>query len=69
MYTDRFYDVRVIIVLLVNYNYRTYSNKCPGHLLNFGTLRVGAYSRWVLIRRWALIIFSSFSAGEDIFRE
>ena len=26
----------------------------PGRLLNFWTLRVGAYSRWALIRGWAL---------------
>ena len=25
-----------------------------GHLLNFPTYRVGAYSRWVLIRGWAV---------------
>ena len=32
--------------------------------LNFSTLRVGAYSRWALIRGWALIKFSPFSASE-----
>ena len=36
---------------------RIYSIKRPGHLLNFWTLRVGAYSRWVLIK------FSPFSAS------
>ena len=36
----------------------------PGRLLNFWTLRVGAYSRWALIRGWALIKFSLFSASE-----
>ena len=46
--------------------YRIDSIKRPGRLLNFWTLRVGAYSRWALIRggrlfevgaysRWALI--------------
>ena len=36
-------------------NYRIYSINRPGRLLNFWTLRVGAYSRWALIRGWALI--------------
>ena len=35
--------------------YRIYSINRPGRLLNFWTLRVGAYSRWALIRGWALI--------------
>ena len=41
--------------------YRIYLINRPGRLLNFWTLRVGAYSRWVLIRGWALIKFSPFS--------
>ena len=41
-------------------SYRIYSIKRPGHLLNFWTLRVGAYSRWALIRGWALIKFYIF---------
>ena len=36
-------------------NYRIYSINRPGCLLNFWTLRVGAYSRWALIK------FSPFS--------
>ncbi len=40
--------------------YRIYSIKRPGRLLNFWTLRVGAYSREALIRGWALIKFSLF---------
>ena len=44
-------------------NYRIYSLNRPGRLLNFWTLRVGAYSRWALIRGWALIKFSPFSAS------
>ena len=36
------------------HSYRIYSINCPGRLLNFWTLRVGAYSRWALIRGWAL---------------
>ena len=44
--------------------YRIYSINRPGRLLNFWTLRVGAYSRWALIRGWALIKFSPFSASE-----
>ena len=30
--------------------YRIYSINRPGRLLNFWTLRVGAYLRWALIR-------------------
>ena len=44
-------------------NYRIYSINRPGRLLNFLTLRVGAYSRWALIRGWVLIKFSPFSAS------
>ena len=43
--------------------YRIYSINRPGRLLNFWTLGVGAYSRWVLIRGWAPIKFSVFSAS------
>ena len=43
--------------------YRIYSINRLGRLLNFWTLRVGAYLRWVLIRGWALIKFSLFSAS------
>ena len=43
--------------------YRIYSINRPGRLLNFWTLRVGAYSGWALIRGWALIKFSPFSAS------
>ena len=32
------------------FKYRIYSINRPGRLLNFWTLRVGAYSRWALIR-------------------
>ena len=45
-------------------NYRIYSFNRPGRLLNFWTLRLGAYSRWALRRDWALIKFSPFSARE-----
>ena len=38
-------------------SYRIYSINRPGRLLNFWTLRVGAYSRWALIK------FSTFSAS------
>ena len=47
-----------------NFKYRIYSINRPGRLLNFWTSRVGAYSRWALIRGWALIKFSLFSASE-----
>ena len=43
--------------------YRIYSINRPGLLLNFWTLRVGAHSRWALIRGWALIKFSPLSAS------
>ena len=43
--------------------YLIYSINRPERLLNFWTLRVGAYSRWALIRGWALIKFSPFSAS------
>ena len=46
------------------HTYRIYSINRPGRLLNFWTMRVGAYSRWALIRDWALINFSPFSASE-----
>ena len=43
--------------------YRIYSINHPERLLNFWTLRVGAYSRRALIRGWAFIKFSPFSAS------
>ena len=36
--------------------YRIYSINRPGRLLNFWTFGVGAFSRWALIRGWALFI-------------
>ena len=44
-------------------DYRIYSINRPGRLLNFWTLKVGAYSRWALIRGLVLIKFSPFSAS------
>ena len=38
----------------------------PGGLFNSGSMRVSTYSRWALIRGWALIIFPTFSASKDI---
>ena len=49
------------------YSYRIYSINRPGRLLNFWTLRVGAYLRWALIRGWAVIKFSPFSAVSVVF--
>ena len=46
-------------------NYRIFSIKRAGRLLNFWTLRVGAYSRWALNGGWALIKFSPFSASSE----
>ena len=47
--------------------YRIYSINRPERLLNFWTLRVGAYSRWALIRGWALIKFSPFSGSVVVY--
>ena len=47
--------------------YRIYSINRPGRLLNFWTLRVGAYSRWALIRGWALIRINTVFEDERIF--
>ena len=54
----------VITVIRIHFNfiscqfeYRIYSINRPGRLLNFWTLRVGAHSRWALIK------FSPFSAS------
>ena len=49
--------------LYCNLRYRISSINRPGRLLNFQTLKVGAYSRWVLFGGWALIKFSPFSAS------
>ena len=43
--------------------YRIYSINRHGRLLNFWTLKVGAYSRWALIRGLVLIKSSPFSAS------
>ena len=47
--------------------YRIYSINRPGRLLNFCTLRVGAYSRWALIRGWALIKFSTLQQVQYVY--
>ena len=46
-----FVDDKIIVCLPY------YSINCHEPLLNFWTLRVGAYLRWALIRGWALITF------------
>ena len=53
-----------VLKRLLTVKYRIYSLNRPGRLLNFWTLRMGAYSRWALIRGWALIKFSPFSASK-----
>ena len=53
-----------VALFAVFLKYRIYSINRPGRILNFWTLRVGAYSRWALIRGWALIKISPFSASE-----
>ena len=47
--------------------YRIHSINRLGRLLNFLTLRVGANSRWALIRGWVLIKFSPFSASVVVY--
>ena len=49
------------------FKYRIYSINRPGRLLNFWTLRVGAYSRWAFIRGWALTNFSPFLASVVVY--
>ena len=68
---DNFYNLQLTSNKFkkVNKNYRIYSINRPGRLFNFGSIRLGAFSRWALIRGWAFIIFPTFSASEDIFRE
>ena len=58
------YNLQPAILRKNIYKYRIYSINRPRRLLNFWTLRVGAYSMWALIRGWALIKFSLFSASE-----
>ena len=53
-----------VALFAVFLKYRIYSINRPGRILNFWTLRVGAYSRWALIRGWALIKISPFSASK-----
>ena len=50
--------------ILWNLYYRIYSINLPERLLNFWTLKMGAYLRWALIRGCALIKFSPFSASK-----
>ena len=45
--------------------YRIYWINRPGCLLNFWTLRVGPYSRWALIRGWALK-FSPLNSTSEV---
>ena len=56
-------DLPLCSQALYRLSYRIYSINRPGRLLNFWTLRVGAYLRWALIRGWALIKFSVFLAS------
>ena len=41
-------------------NYRIHSLNRPGRLLNFWTLRVGAYSRWRFFEAGRLLKFQHF---------
>ena len=59
----KFDFMKVQIPCFTDIEHHIYSIKHPGRLLNFWTLRVGAYSRWAFIRGWALIKFSPFSAS------
>ena len=47
-------------------NYRIYSIKRPGRLLNFWTLRVGAYSRWALIKFSPFSLSSKFILQQNV---
>ena len=60
-------DIVGAIYKNIKRTYRIYSINRPGRLLNFLTLRVGAYSRWVFMRGWALIKFSPFSASVVVY--
>ena len=51
------------VYLLRFRRYSIYSISRPGRLLTLWTLRVGAYSRWALIRGWALIKFFCLQDG------
>ena len=62
--SSTFYNYKHELTRRNIYIYLIYSINRPGRLSNFWTLRVGAYSRWALIRGWALIKFSPFSASE-----
>ena len=47
------WNERLNIIIIAKFEvdtYRIYSINRPGRLLNFWTLRVGAYSKWALIR-------------------
>ena len=39
-----------------------------GHLLTFSAFRMGAYSRWALIRGWALIRINTVNASAYSYR-
>ena len=47
--------------------YRIYSINRPGRLLNFWTLRVGAYLRWALIRGGRLLNFHHFQQVKYVY--
>ena len=51
------YALSVEIIAIVSNCYCCLSCLRPGRLLNFWTLRVGAYLRWALIQGWAVIEF------------
>ena len=64
--TTHFSFLLLLLLYQIPWNlyYRIYSINRPEHLLNFWTLKMGAYLRWALIRGCALIKFSPFSASK-----
>ena len=57
----------LVYICMELFSYHIYSINRPGRLLNFWTLGVSAFSRWALIRGWALIKFSPFSASVVVY--
>ena len=50
IYLLRYREIYLLVLFTKGSLYRIYSINRPGRLLKFWTLRVGAYSRWALIR-------------------
>ena len=57
------YRQQILLLIVHAFIYRIYLINRPGRLLNFWTLKVGACSRWALIRGWAPVQFPPFSGS------